>query len=83
MADDFADMDMAAGFFYFVGEDGKDSAFKSDFRGDQARFGGRSLLFCGGWGLAGAGFLFWSRHKATVSSCIEDEVAGIQGIASF
>ena len=48
-----ADVDVAVGLFYCVLNDGEDSAFVGDFGGDEAGFGGGSLLF--GWGGSWAG----------------------------
>jgi len=44
VADDVAGVEVAAGLFDFVGEDGEDSAFVGEFGRDEAGF------FCDGWG---------------------------------
>ncbi len=55
VADDVADVGVAAGLFDLVGEDGEDFAFVGEFGGDEAwlwRLGGRRLMVL--WGGLGA-----------------------------
>jgi hypothetical protein len=40
MTDDVNGVDVAAGFFDFVGDDGEDFTFEGEFGGDEAGFGG-------------------------------------------
>ncbi len=58
MADDVADVDVAAGLFDCVGEDGEDFAFVGDFGGDEAGFLAAEPSFWRGGGWAGCGLLF-------------------------
>jgi hypothetical protein len=68
MANDVADVDIAARFFHFVAEDGEDLSLVGEFGGDKPWFCGACFL-CGGFG--GAGFLYYlGSHRAKVSSCI-------------
>ena len=67
MADDVANVDVAAGLFDFVGDDGEDFAFVGEFGGDEAGFGGGCLLVSGG---GNGRRLYLGSHRAKVSSCI-------------
>ncbi len=50
VADDVADVDVAAGLLDLVGEDGEDFALVGEFGGDEARLGGRLSSCLGGLG---------------------------------
>ena len=67
VANDVANVDVAARFFYGVGEDGEDFTFVGELGGEKAGFCGGFFL-CGGFG--GDGCLYLGSHKAKVSSCI-------------
>ena len=67
VTNDVADVDVAAGLFDLVGEDGEDFTFVGEFGGDELGFAER-LFLCGGFG--GGGFLYLGSHRAKVSSCI-------------
>ena len=67
MADDVAGVDVAAGLFDFVGNDGEDLAFVGELGGDEPGLGER--FFLSGYD-GGGGCLYLGRHRAKVSSCI-------------